>query len=134
MQKTILPLSQILKSSDKGREYWKAEYSGKNESGFSPVGDKVLIIPDQGAETTSGGVMLTPEMIERHTLASETGVVVEVGTGAFGFHADGSKWNGPKPAPGNHIYMQRYSGIVLYGKDEKFYRLVDYTCIGAVEQ
>ena len=80
MQKTILPLNQILKSSDKGREYWKAEYSGKNESGFNPVGDKVLIIPDQGAETTSGGVMLTPEMIERHTLASETGVVVEVGS------------------------------------------------------
>lgn len=133
MAPKILPLDKLLKSQDRGREYWKAEYSGKNESGFSPVGDRVLVLPDQAADVTAGGVMLTPELIERHTLASETGIVIELGEGAFRFCADGSKWSGYKPSPGDHVYMQRYAGQVMYGRDEKFYRLMDSACIAAVK-
>lgn len=134
MQPKLLPLDKILKSNDPGREYTRVEFNGVNESGFEPIGDKVLILPDQASEITSGGIMLTAEMIERHTLAAETGVIVSVGDGAFSFHTDGSKWQGRKPVAGDRIYCQRYSGIVLFGADGRFYRLMDTSVIGAVEK
>ncbi len=123
---------KFVKQAVTGSEFAPAEYTGMNESGFDPVGDKVLVLPDSATDVTSGGIHLTSDMVERHTLAAETGVLVAVSDGAFLWHSDGSKWTGYRPKSGDRIYMERYSGQVLLGKDGKLYRLMNSTCIGAI--
>lgn len=123
---------RLLKSSQK-HEFVPAEYSGRNESGYQPMGDNVLVIPDQASEQTSGNITLTPEYIERATLAAETGVIVALGTEAFRWIADRSReWAGLKPQVGDRVYVQRYSGQLLLGDDQKIYRIMSDTCIAAV--
>jgi co-chaperonin GroES (HSP10) len=123
---------RLLKSSQLG-EFVPAEYSGRNESGYVPIGDRVLVLPDTAAAQTSGGIHLTPDAVERTTLAAESGVIVALGDGAFHWAFDGAHlWNGPKPQAGDRVYVERYSGQVMLGEDGKFYRLMDAKCIGAV--
>ena len=93
-----------------------------------------LIAPDCAAEKTSGGVLLTVETTDKMTMAAESGVVVALGSDAYLWNADRTrKWEGDKPQPGDRIYMQRYSGQLVLGKDGKVYRLCEQNCIGAIE-
>ena len=113
----------------------KAEFCGRNESGFLPIGDKVLVLPDRAAEKTMGGLYQPAEIIERNTLAAETGVLVALGFDAFLWSSDRMrKWEGPRPKVGQRVYMQRYSGQVMLGADARFYRIMDDKCIGAIEE
>jgi chaperonin GroES len=124
---------KLLKSSQLG-EFVPFPYSGKNESGYEPIGDRVLVGPDMASDMTSGGVALTADHVDRTTQAAETGVIVAVGANAFRWNFDRTRpWEGPKPQPGDRIYVQRYSGQVMLGEDGRFYRLMDYACVGAVK-
>lgn len=115
-------------------EYVQAEFDTDkgNQSGFTPIGNRVLVLTDQVSKMTSGGIELPVDVVERHQMAAETGVIVSVGSGAFKRFQDGSVWAGDTPKPGDQCYMERYSGIVIYGVDGLNYRLMDDTCIGAV--
>ena len=132
MRDKILKPKYMVRQATTGAEFVPAEYTGMNESGFDPIGDKVLVLPDSASDITSGGVNLPDDMVERHTLAAETGVLISIGGGAFLWHSDGSKWSGYKPKAGDRIYMERYAGQVLFGRDGKHYRLMNSTCIGAI--
>lgn len=115
-------------------EYVKAEYSGTNESGVRPVGDRVLILPDESAEQTSGAVFLPQATVERGSMAAETGVLVALGDGAFVWNSDRSRpFAGTKPQVGDRIIFEKYSGQLMIGKDKRFYRLADDKVIGAVD-
>lgn len=117
-------------------EYVEAAYDTDkgNQSGFRPVHNKVMVLTDQVADETKGGIKLPYEVKERHQMAAETGVIVAVGEGAFRFAPDGSPWQGERPQAGAQVYMERYSGIVIYGADGLTYRLLDDRCIGAVRE
>lgn len=124
---------KLLKSSQLG-EFIPADYSGKNESGYIPIGDRVLVLPDTAAEMTSGGIALTADHVDRTTLAAETGIIVACGDDAFRWNFDRTRpWEGQKPGPGDRVYVQRYSGQVMLGDDGRFYRLMDFACVGAVK-
>ena len=126
------PLPKLLKSSQ-NHEVTLAEYHGKNESGYQPLGDSVLVAFDRAADTTGGGVHLPQNMIERMDMASESGVIVALGSEAFRWIADRTReWQGPKPKAGDRVYMERYSGQLLKGIDGATYRLCTDKCIGAV--
>lgn len=115
-------------------EYVKAEYSGTNESGVRPIGDRVLILPDEAAEKTTGNVMLPQATVERGSMAAETGVLVELGDGAFVWNSDRSRpFAGTKPKVGERIIFEKYAGQLMIGKDGRFYRLADDKTIGAVD-
>lgn len=114
-------------------EYERAEYPGRNESGIKPIGTSVLVLMDQTAEQTSGGVLLPPERLMEMNLASETGVVTDVGSAAFRYYDDGSKWTDYKPAAGDRVFTERYAGRVLQGSDGRVYRMMTYTCIAGIE-
>ena len=124
---------KLLKSSQLG-EFAPAEYNGKNESGYEPIGDRVLVLPDTAAEKTAGGVELTADFVDRMTQAAETGVIIAYGADAFRWNFDRTRpWEAYKPLPGDRCYIQRYSGQVLLGEDGRLYRLMDYACIAAVK-
>lgn len=124
---------KLLKSSQLG-EFIPAEYTGKNESGYEPVCDRVLVLPDMAAEKSSGGIDLPAEIVDRHTMAAETGVIIAVGPDAFKWTPDKTRtWDGYKPGPGDRVYIQRYSGQIMLGEDGRLYRLMEYGCIGAVK-
>ena len=112
-------------------EYTPAKWSGKDTSGVRVVGKTVLVLTDECAQTTSGGVALPEDLIEKMSMAAETGVLVAVAAGAFLLNEDGSPWSGPKPVPGDRVYIEKYAGKQIKGRDGKTYRIMDYGSIGA---
>ena len=112
-------------------EYVPAQWAGHDTSGVRVVGKTVLVLTDECAESTSGGVALPQDLIETMSMAAETGVLVAVAAGAFLLNEDGSSWSGPKPKPGDRVYIEKYAGKQIKGKDGKTYRIMDYGSIGA---
>jgi len=112
-------------------EYIPAKWSGKNESGVRVVGKTVLVLMDECSPRSSGGVELPPDIIERMTLAAESGVIVAMADGAFLLNEDMTPWSGAKPTPGDRAYIEKYAGKLVKGRDGLTYRLMDYGSIGA---
>lgn len=112
-------------------EYIPATWNGTNESGRVPMGKNVLVLMDTCSPMSSGGLMLPENVIEQNTLASESGVIVAVGSNAFRRHDDGTVWDGEKLEPGERVDVIKYSGIEIRGADGKLYRSMGYECIAA---
>ena len=118
-----------------GNTQWRpAPFAGANTSGYVPVGDKVLILPDVAVTKTAGGILLTDEKQEQQTASAMTGILVEAALGAFLWNDDRTaQWEGARPLPGQRIYFERYAGQILHGKDGQTYRLMDQRCIAGIE-
>ena len=115
------------------REFVLAEWSGRNESGFDPLDDKVLVLMDEHAEETTGGILLPQGVQERQSMAAETGLVVALGPAAYVWDDEAlRKWVGRKPEPGDRVYVERYAGQLLHGADGRVYRLMSQKNVGAV--
>ncbi len=102
-------------------EYQIAAWMGTNESGWEPILDKVIVYPDQAPTETEGGIKLTTDMTDRHTMAAEAGVVVAIGPDV----TIGVK-------PGDRVFIERFAGQLAPGHDRKIYRIIDQSSIGAV--
>lgn len=112
-------------------EYVESQWNGQNDSGYEPFGDRVLVMPDQAAAKSSGGIQLPDDLVERLAEASETGIIIAMGDGAFVWNSDRSRpYTGTKPTPGTRVYFDRYSGGKVRGDDGKFYRCMDDKAIG----
>lgn len=119
------------------RQYKAGAWVGRNESGRIPIGDSVVILPDEASNKIGKlGLIEAPEqMVERHSLGSETGIIVAVGEGAFEWNSDRTRpFKGRKPTPGDRVHFARYSGRVLVGKDGKSYRIMSDNCVAAIEE
>lgn len=115
-------------------EYKPGVYSGKNESGWRPIGDKVLVLTDQMVDKTSGGIFISEELRDRMSMAAETGIVVDLGDGAFEWNADRARpFSGQKPKPGDFVYVERYAGQVIMGNDGQTYRMMSDACIAGLK-
>jgi co-chaperonin GroES (HSP10) len=115
-------------------EYINAPYFGKNESGCTPLGDRVLVRPDIAAAKV-GELHIPDDIRDRAQLSGSTGVVIELGEDAFRWNFDRSRpWTGYRPVAGDRIYFDRYAGKEILGKDGQTYRLMDDKCIGGVEK
>lgn len=92
---------------------------------------KVLVRPavDDGTITLKGGFKLhkPDETKERDDHATMEGTVVEMSTLAFSYEE-----NAPKPAIGQTVVFQRYSGLRLKGADGADYRLMNDKDVVAV--
>lgn len=123
---------RILRTSDQ-REYIFAPWDGVNRSGCQPLDDKVLVLMDEHAETTMGGVHITEQARERQNMASETGVLIALGDAAFRWNDEATRdWIGRKPMPGDRCYVERYAGQLIQGEDGKMYRLMGQRCLGGI--
>ena len=112
-------------------EYVPAKWSGQNTSGVRVVGKTVLVLMDECSQTTTGGIALPDDLIERMSLAAESGVLVATSPGAFLLNEDMTPWTGDKPKPGDRVYIEKYAGKQVKGRDGKMYRIMDYNAIGA---
>src|SRR5215472_14626294 len=96
MQEKLLKLIDV--------DYVMAPYMGENRSGWSPIGDHVLIRPDIVAGQTRGAVHLTEDYDERHNKAAISGIIVALGGSAFKWNADRTRpFDGDKPEVGDHV-------------------------------
>lgn len=116
-------------------QYVPAQWSGTNESGLIPIGDRVLILPDKAPEQTAGGVVLTQTTQDHDGLAAETGVLVAIGEAAWTWNSDRTRpFTGTRPKVGQRVWFERYAGSTQYGRDGVAYRLMDDKCVGAVAE
>lgn len=115
-------------------EFVRCQIADAADPGVEPFGTSVLVLMDQCAEMTTGKVLLPPEKIAQMNIASETGVVVDIGEAAFRYYDDGSKWNGRKPVIGERVFVERYAGREILGRDGRTYRLMTYTCVAGREK
>ncbi len=131
MSESPVPAAQTFQGLQ--AEFEKAVYTGKNPSGVRVLGKNVLVLMDEVAAQSSGGIYLPPERIMQMNMASESGVLVELGVEAFSYFDDGTKWTDYKPQPGDRVFVERYAGRELRGRDGRLYRLMSYTCGGGTE-
>ena len=114
-------------------KFEEAQYPGGNYSGYSPVGEFVLVLYDKSPEKTAGGVILADTTRENNSEASEAGIIVELGDDAFQWNYDRSRpFSGRKPEPGDRIFFERYAGSVIHGTDGVKYRIMQDRCIAAI--
>lgn len=113
-------------------EYVGNAWDGENRSGMTPIGDHVLVLPDRSAETTTGGIHIPDAMRKTHDLASESGVLVAIGDGAWTWNKDRTrKFDGRKPKVGERVSFQRYSGVEQIGADgERYFMMSDASITG----
>lgn len=112
-------------------DYIPAKWSGKDTSGIRVVGKTVLVLMDKCSPTSKGGIDLPEDIVEKMSMAAESGVLVAVSAGAFLLNEDMSPWTGVKPGPGDRVYIEKYAGKQVKGRDGETYRIMDYGSIGA---
>ena len=114
--------------------YLVEEWNGENDSGLIPWGDLILVRSDECAPYTAGGMLHTDEVRERMTMATQTGIIVAMGTEAFAFTLGGKRMGDdvPRPKIGDRIWHPKYAGDLYQGFDKKAYRMMRYTVVGGI--
>ena len=87
----------------------------KNESGFIPTGDKVLVLVRQVEEKTAGGIVLPKIAQEKEQVAETIGTLLAVAPELEGVHL------------GDDVLFARYSGVdfPVEGKKYRIMRVQD---------
>jgi co-chaperonin GroES (HSP10) len=118
-------------------DYVAREWDGKNTSGYRPIGDHVLVLPDTASDKAGkhGLIHLPQDQIERMSLASESGILAALGDDSFTWNTDRTRpFAGQKPVVGDRVVFDRYAGRVIRGRDGRTYRLMTDTCIGGIAE
>lgn len=114
-------------------EYRKLKWDGLNRSGAMPIGEYILVLVDVAVDKSAGGIIITQDILEKRQMAAETGVLVELGVGAFHWNSERSReFVGNKPKQGDHILFSRYAGRIITGNDKFQYRIMLDKDVGAI--
>lgn len=116
-------------------QYMLATWDGVNRSGIRALCDKVLVLCDEAADVTRGGIIMAEVSVENQKLAATSGVLVSVGPQAFAYDAHRLvHWEGERPAPGARVFFVKYAGQEYQGLDGKLYRMMEDRSIGGMEE
>ena len=112
-----------------------------NKSGITPVGDRVLVMPDVIEEKTVGGIIIPNEHRDKHQLAQMSGVLVAVGPDAWMDRVTTVErlidnqlrvverrttgYSKPFAKVGDRVCFAQYNGRNFEGEDKKIYRLLN---------
>jgi co-chaperonin GroES (HSP10) len=123
-------LGQIVKDGEVAETY--------NHSGIVPTEYKLLVLPDDVPNMTSGGIHVPPWVRDQRQAASVTGTIISMADEAFSFVQ-------PKPEPdtedglwprvpvvGERVAFARYAGMAVRGKDRVDYRLMNDKDVAAI--
>lgn len=92
----------------------------RNESGWKPVGHRLLILPEQVEEKTASGIILNTQADQRREeMAQIYGTVVAMGESCY--EDQFSPWC----KIGDIVIFAKYGGLLLDGLDGKKYRWID---------
>lgn len=114
-------------------QYDAGEWDGKDTSGITPWADKVLVLTDKASEKVGKlGLIHAPDKsTEVASMATETGIIVAMGSEAFFWNSDRTRpVTGPKPKVGDRIIFERYAGRDNRGLDGITYRLMSDSAVG----
>jgi co-chaperonin GroES (HSP10) len=100
----------------------------KNESGFTPLDTRVLVLPFEPEKQTAGGILLPDQKVEREEWATTKATLIAAGSNAF------LEWGGSaaRPGAGQSVVIAQYAGKVHTGSDGKKYRICNDTDILAL--
>lgn len=91
-----------------------------NQSGWIPVGHRLLVLPDQVEEKTSSGIILNTQADQRREeMAQIYGTVVAMGSTCYSDQVE------PWCKVGDTVIFAKYGGLLLDGIDGKKYRWID---------
>ena len=107
-----------------------SEAQSINPSGINPAGWRILILPREIEEKSSGGIILGTETNrEREQMANTTGVVIAMGGECY--KDTQTEWC----KLGDKVSFAKYAGLLYTGKDGKQYRMVnDEDITGTLDQ
>ena len=91
-----------------------------NNSGINPVGWRVLVLPREVMEKSSGGILLATEKgREREQMANTTGVVIAMGPDCYA--------DEPRPwcKVGDKVIFAKYAGLLYKGRDGVQVRMIN---------
>ena len=115
-------------------EFVKSVAGGDADPGYVVIGDRVLVLVDEVAKQSSGGIILTDDKVDKQNARSQTGVIIGMGDAAFHWTFDRTReWYGTKPQIGTRVHFERYAGSFIVGADGRYYRIMDDKCIAAIE-
>ena len=90
-----------------------------NKSGIHPIGDRVLIVPEEIEETTESGIIInTLDAAAKEQLAQVFGRVVEVGPDCWP-----DKFQKPVLI-NDRVIFGKYAGMIFKGLDGVEYRIL----------
>jgi co-chaperonin GroES (HSP10) len=114
-------------------EFRKLPWDSVNRAGCVPIEAYILVLVDEAVDRSTGGIYLTPDILEKRQMAAETGTIIAVGDGAFYWNAERSReYRGRKPQPGDHVLFARYAGRIVTGNDGRQYRIMLDREVGAI--
>jgi len=113
-----------------------------NKSGFTPCGDRVVVLPDKVEQVTKGGIIIPEKESDKHQLAQVTGVLVAVGPDSWTHQITvierrmgNGKWREVErkrtgyskdfAKVGDRVCFARYNGLPFDGEDGRQYRLLN---------
>ena len=120
----------------------------KNDSGITPVGDRVLVKADAVEEVTEGGIVIPQQAKDRHQVSACYGYIVAVGPDCwkhtiertYKIHENGDRqlveekikgFDQPFAKVGDRVAWALYAGVNNTGEDGQEYTIlndVDITC------
>lgn len=99
-----------------------------NAAQIRPIGDQILILPDQVEQTTASGIqIMSDKEMDRLELGQTEGVVVEIAKGLVNpvFFDTNDVKTSLEFAVGDRVIFAKFSGLLMDGADGKRYRLVE---------
>jgi len=108
MSSLILPEGYKKKPSVKVKEQKEESKGPALERIPQATGWRLVVLPYKGVDKTKGGLYLTDKAIEEQQLTTNVGLILSVGSDAYG---DKDKFpNGPWCKKGDWIVFARYAG------------------------
>jgi co-chaperonin GroES (HSP10) len=93
----------------------------KNESGITPCGPRILVLPEDVETKTASGIVLQTASTEKmEALAQTFGIVVAMGPLCYLDQPNQEPWC----KVGDRVSFAKYSGLLNTGKDKKKYRVI----------
>ena len=101
-----------------------------NGSGIKQLCEyKCLVLPDEVAAMTAGGLHLSPQTVDREKMKTCKATFILRSENAF------RDWGGYMPEPGDRVYVAVASGMIHKGSDGKEYRIVnDKDVVGQLDE
>lgn len=101
--------------------------------GFFPCGHRVLVYVFPAERKTEGGIVIPEDVAKREDMKQVRAFIVNIGTTAWLDTPGGRSREGAWAVQGDIVYISKFAGFKILGKDGVEYRLINDLDITAIE-